>query len=190
MWHTADQQMLQFEAYSWPLIFLLVLAGLLTWFSYRRTEPKLSGVNRWILPGLRGAALAPLLFLLFEPILHRTLRQENPPLLAVLIDESQSMSRQELLESFPAIDGEVRFFGFGGDLHPLANFESASTNAPRTNISAALRHIQTLLRNENLGSVLLVSDGQHNTGISPLYVAADYNIPINTLAMGNTEYSE
>ena len=100
--------MLQFEAYSWPLIFLLALAGLLTWFSYRRTEPKLSGVNRWILPGLRGAALTLLLFLLFEPVLHRTLRQENPPLLAILIDENQSMSRQKLLESFPAIDGEVR----------------------------------------------------------------------------------
>ena len=94
--------MLQFEAYSWPLIYLLVLAGLLTWFSYRRTEPKLSGANRWILPGLRGIALTLLLFLLFEPILHRTLRQENPPLLAVLIDESESMSHQELLESFPA----------------------------------------------------------------------------------------
>ena len=178
--------MLQFEAYSWPLILLLLLAGLLTWFSYRRTEPKLSGVNRWILPGLRGAALTLLLFLLFEPILHRTIRQENPPLLAVLVDESQSMSRQELPESFPAIDGEVRFFGFGGDLHPLADLEFASNNAPRTNISEALRNIQTLLRNENLGSVLLVSDGQHNTGISPLYVAADYNIPIHSVVVGDT----
>lgn len=178
--------MLQFEAYSWPLIFLIALAGLLTWFSYRRTEPKLSAVNRWILPGLRGVALTLLLFLLFEPVLHRTLRQANPPLLAVLIDESQSMSRQELLESFPAIDGEVRFFGFGGDLHPLANLDAATSAAPRTNISGALRSTQTLLRNENLGSVLLVSDGQHNTGISPLYVAADYNVPIHTLVVGDT----
>ena len=178
--------MLQFEAFSWPLMLLLLLAGLLTWFSYRRTEPKLSGMNRWILPSLRGAALTLLLFLLFEPILHRTFKQENPPLLAVLIDESQSMSRQELLQSFPAIDGAVRFFGFGGDLRPLANIESATNNGPRTNISAALRNLQTLLRNENLGSVLLVSDGQHNTGISPLYVAADYNIPIHTLVVGDT----
>ncbi len=178
--------MLQFEAYSWPLIFLLALAGLLTWFSYRRTEPKLSGVNRWILPGLRGAALTLLLFLLFEPILHRTLRQANPPLLAVLIDESQSMSRHALLESIPAIDGEVRFFGFGGDLYPLADLGAATNAAPRTNISGALRSTQTLLRSENLGSVLLISDGQHNTGISPLYAAADYNIPIHTLVVGDT----
>ena len=84
------------------------------------------------------------------------------------------------------IDGDVRFFGFGGDLHPLVNLESATNNAPRTNISAALRSIQTLLRNENLGSVLLVSDGLHNTGISPLYVAADYNTPIHTLVIGDT----
>ena len=178
--------MLHFEAYAWPLIFLLVLAGLLTWFSYRRTEPKLSGASRWGLPGLRGAALTLLLFLLFEPVLQRTLRQERPPVLAVLIDESQSMSRQELLESLPAIDGDVRFFGFGRDLHPLDNLRAATNSAPRTNISGALRSVQTLLRNENLGSVLLVSDGQHNTGISPVYVAADYNIPIHTLVVGDT----
>ncbi len=42
------------------------------------------------------------------------------------------------------------------------------------------------MRDKNLRSVLLISDGQYNTGRNPIYLASDYGIPIHTLVIGDT----
>ena len=179
--------MIQLEGSVWLLIGLLILAGLWTWFAYRRTEPKLEGVYRWILPGLRGAALALLLVLLFEPVWYRTVRKNSRPVQAVLIDESLSMTQhQRLGGGLPSSDGEIYYFGFGGTTRPIENFEAAKDTAPRTDIAGALHEIKNVLQNKNLRSVLLISDGQYNTGRNPIYTATDYGVPIHTLIVGDT----
>ncbi len=52
--------MIEFGLHAWPLILLLLLAGLLTWVAYRETEPKLRGVYRWLLPSLRRTSTSAL----------------------------------------------------------------------------------------------------------------------------------
>ena len=178
--------MIEFGVHVWPLILLLTLAGLITWFSYRHTEPKLQGVYRWILPGLRALALALLLLLLFEPVIHRNTKHTAPPIQAVLVDESQSMSLNNLPEILPSTKGETYFFGFGGKIRSIENLTVAADTAPRTDISSALEELRTSLRDKNLRSVLLISDGQYNTGRNPIYTASDYGIPIHTLVVGDT----
>lgn len=178
--------MIEFGLHAWPLILLFILAGLLTWFSYRQTEPKLRGVNRWLLPTLRGIALVLLLTLLFEPTIRRNIEQEILPVLAVLVDESQSMAQHQRTEILPSTQGQTSYFGFGGTTRPIENLTAAMDTAPRTDISSALEEIRTSLRDKNMRSVLLISDGQYNTGRNPVYVAADYEIPIHTLVIGDT----
>ncbi len=178
--------MIEFGLRAWPLILLLILAGSLTWFSYRQTEPRLHGINRWLLPMLRGISLVLLLALLFEPMIRRNINQEVPPVLAVLIDESQSMAQHQRTEILPSIQGQTHYFGFGGTMRPIKDLAAAMDTAPRTDISSALEEVQTSLRDENLRGVLLISDGQYNTGRNPVYVAADYGIPIHTLVIGDT----
>ncbi len=178
--------MIEFGAHAWPLILLLALAGFVTWFSYRRTEPKLRGFSRWLLPALRGIALAFLLILLFEPAIHRHVRQESLPVLAVLVDESQSMAQHQWTRELPATQGQTYYFGFGATTRPIEGLSAVRDTAPRTDISSALEEIRNSLRDQNLRSVLLISDGQYNTGRSPVYVAADYGIPIHTVVVGDT----
>ena len=178
--------MIEFGLHAWPLILLSILAGLLTWFSYRQTEPKLHGINRWLLPSLRGTALVLLFTLLFEPAIRRNIKQEVLPVLAVLVDESQSMAQHQRTGILPSTRGQTYYFGFGGTTRPIENLSAAMDTAPRTDISSALGEIRTSLRDENLRSVLLISDGQYNTGRNPVYVAADYGIPIHTLVIGDT----
>ncbi|MCY4204466.1 MAG: hypothetical protein OXE92_01930, partial [Bacteroidetes bacterium] len=178
--------MIDFGVDIWPLILLLVLAGLLTWFSYRRTEPKLKGISRWLLPGLRGLAFALLLILLFEPTVSRKLKQTNQPIQVVLIDESQSMLPAQLPQTLPATKGETLFFGFGSETRSIEELAAAKDTAPRTDIASALEEIQSSLHDQNLRSILLISDGQYNTGRNPTYVASDYGIPIHTLIVGDT----
>ncbi len=178
--------MIEFGVSTWPLIFLLLLAVFLTWVSYRRTEPKLPGVYRWLLPGLRGVALSILLVLLFEPAIHNIIQDLSTPVQAVLVDESQSMAQHELFDILPPTVGETLFFGFGGTARPIESLAAAMDTAPRTDISGALEEIKKSLRDENLRSVLLISDGQYNTGRNPIHVAADYGIPIHTLMVGDS----
>ncbi len=179
--------MIEFGVNAWFLIPLFIIAALLTWISYRHTEPKLRDVYQWLLPVLRGLALVLLLTLLFEPVFQQDINHTVPPLQAVLIDESQSMPRHHLPDVLPEINGgETRFFGFGGGTRPIEDLSTATDTAPRTDIATALNDLKRSLRDQNLRSVLLISDGQYNTGNNPIYVAGDYGIPIHTLAIGDT----
>ncbi len=178
--------MIEFGVSAWPLIFLFVLAALLTWISYRRTEPKLFGFYKWLLPGLRGIALSILLFLLFEPAIRNFIRDTILPVQVVLVDESQSMTQHELLESLPATMGETHYFGFGGTIRPIKNLGAAMDTAPRTDLSGALEEIRNSFQDKNLRSVLLISDGQYNSGRNPIHVATDYHVPIHTFVVGDT----
>ena len=178
--------MINFGLQAWPLILLLGLSGFLTWVSYRHTEPKLQGTYRWLLPGLRGTALALLLALLFEPSLHKIVHQQTPPLQAVLVDESLSMAKHQRPLELPSIEGETKYWGFGSTVRPIENLAFAQDSAPRTNIASALEEVHQSLRNKNLRSILLISDGQYNTGLNPLYVAEKYGLPIHTLLVGDT----
>lgn len=178
--------MIEFGLNAWLLVLLLVAATSLTWFVYRQTEPSLQGIYRWLLPALRGTALAFLLTLLFEPLLQRNIRQESLPIQAVLVDESQSMAHHQMTETIPTTKGETHYFGFGGTIRSIDHLSAAMDSAPRTDIANALAEIRNSMRHKNLRSVLLISDGQYNTGRNPVYVAANYGIPIHTLVVGDT----
>ncbi len=178
--------MIEFKVNAWPVLLLVALAGLITWYSYRLSYPKLQGRYRWLLPALRGLALSLLLILLFEPAFHRDSTYTNPPLQAVLIDESQSIDIDQRPNELPEINGTTRFFGFGGRTRPLDHLSAARDTAPRTDIAHALNEVKNTLQNQNLRSILLISDGQYNTGRNPIYVATDYGIPIHTLIIGDT----
>ena len=178
--------MIGFGQAAWPLIILAAVAGALTWFTYNNSSPSPKGLYAWLLPALRFVALFVLLALLFEPILRRSLTQTDEPVLAILIDESQSMQQHSQALDWPTIEASLQFFGFGGEIRPLDNLEAARDTAPRTNIGDALRQLREQWPESNPGSAVLVSDGQFNTGPNPLYVAEDYGFAIHTVAVGDS----
>ncbi len=190
------------------LVVCLLAAAGLTYWTYRRPVPPLSRARRGVLMGLRFLALFIVLALLFQPILRRLERQEHAPLLAVLVDDSQSLSltggvgdtatadlravvRSTLQQlNLDDLGGEARFFSFSGGVAPLPRTtnwaDSLGFEGARTNIGQALDFAREELQDENLRGVLLVSDGRYNTGRNPLYVAERYPVPIFTLVVGDT----
>lgn len=138
-------------AYPWWLLVLsVVAAGGLTYWTYRETVPALDAPRRWLLAGLRFGALALICFLLFEPVARQILETERPPVLAVLVDDSESLqvtsqptaangeaegesdgesraaaARQAVdavIQSLSGgrLPGERRLFAFSQDLAPLS----------------------------------------------------------------------
>ncbi|MDX1438788.1 MAG: hypothetical protein R3284_02690 [Rubricoccaceae bacterium] len=187
-----------------PLILVLALAVALalTIWTYRRSRPQLLGWRKWLVRGLRFGALFIVIFLLFEPILKALQRDEEPPLLALLVDDTQSLSAdpemtdgqdvsehvRQLVSQLPAEN--IDRFAFASEVRPLPDNPTDSTtlqfDGDRTNISTALESTQRNLARRNLKGVLLISDGRFNTGRNPLYVAENSRVPIYTVVVGDT----
>ncbi|MBM4091661.1 MAG: hypothetical protein FJ276_19870, partial [Planctomycetes bacterium] len=76
----------------WVGILVAALAGLGTWFIYRRELQNLSGRQRWLLPGLRTAAVVLALLILTGPVLHHRRLIGQLGRVVVFLDDSRSMS--------------------------------------------------------------------------------------------------
>jgi hypothetical protein len=199
---------LSFGLSPWLLVLCLAFAAGLTYWTYRRTTPPISQGWRWLLGGLRFTALALLFFLLFEPIMRQLSTTERPPVLAVLIDDSESLQvtsapeadtaaaspRDAVAAALQQLDasdlpGEKRYFAFHSGLRALdANhvLDSLRFDGARTDLAGALEAIRDELQDVNLRGVALLSDGQYNTGQNPLYVAERFPAPIYPIVLGDT----
>ncbi|NNF58379.1 MAG: VWA domain-containing protein, partial [Rhodothermaceae bacterium] len=186
-----------------PLLLVLALlgAGALTWWTYSRTTPSVTGGRRLLLAGLRFVALFVVLLLLFDPVFRRIERNEEPPLLAVLFDVSESLTTDPevgtgappsaaLTEALAGLPGDdaLRLYTFASDAEPLrdASPDSLQFDGERTDIARALQRIERDFDGRNLRGVLLLSDGRYNTGRNPLYLAERYRVPIYTAVVGDT----
>ena len=198
---------LSFGLNPWLLVLCSMAAGGMAYWLYRRTTPELSSGKRLLLGMLRFVSLALILFLLFEPVLRLIEREEKPGILAVLVDNSQSLLMtsnedssvvsirervRELLDHLPATvrDAEIHVYTFDSDLNAEGadriEVDSLTFAGSRTNISRAFEQLEERLREDNLRGALLLSDGQYNTGRNPLYIADRYPVPIYTAVLGDT----
>lgn len=185
---------------SHALILIVCLGGAaaITVWSYYRTTPKLPGSIKSLLGGLRFAALALVIFLLFDPILTRRASQEKAPVLALVVDNSASQSltdNEELLrrlQEMRSLDhpGDVRVYGFDGSTRFLGDeygaVDSLSFAGGRTNIAQALEYVGRERSQDNIRSIVLISDGIYNSGRNPLYAADEATLPVHTVVSGDT----
>lgn len=193
---------LSFGLSPWLLALCLLGAAALTYWTYRRSVPRVSTGRRALLMSLRFGVLFLILLLLFEPIWRQLQRDEQPPVLAVLVDDSQSLSLDTETENAPdlpsitratvaalpraRLSGEAQLFAFSNEVQRLASPDSLRFEGSRTNITQALDYARDELADDNLRGVLLISDGQYNTGRNPIYQAERFPVPIYTVAVGDT----
>ncbi|MEX0821593.1 MAG: hypothetical protein WD021_05565 [Rhodothermales bacterium] len=199
--------MLSFGLNPWLLVLSAFIAAGLAFWLYRTTTPEIARSRRILLGLLRFAALFLILFLLLEPVLRTIDREERRPVVAVLLDDSESLRItaavdssssslhaviEDVLGRLPETlsESDIRFFRFGADLEAESDVrtlpDSLRFSADRTNISQALEDVRERLREENYRAAVLVSDGQYNTGRNPIYTAERYPVPIFTAVLGDT----
>ncbi len=187
---------------SWPLLILCCLIGLaLSIYTYRITVPPITQLRRITLISLRSVGLALLLFILFEPILNIIKASEEPPRLAVLLDNSQSVAitdasvdrqaqyRQALASMNPDSFGDdARILRF--DSHPdnldAFNADSLDFSGQLSNISSAFTAVLAEAEHENVRAVLLVTDGSYNAGENPVYNAELLGRPVYVVGIGDS----
>ncbi len=200
--------------FSAALIFLsaVLIAAVLGW-TYYRLRKHLRPSHLGMLAGLRGLALVAVLLLLANPYSVEREPDTDGFRVVVLADASGSMetrdveggeaSRRELVEAwirnpdtppFSVLDDNdyrVDRYRFSEDVKPLRG-DGLPILAGRTALGDVLD--QTLDRvdseRDNLGGVLMISDGHHNFGTSPMEAARRYRdrgIPVTVIGVGARE---
>ena len=187
--------------------FLILLAaigaGTFAYVSYRVTLPPVSRPLRLTLTTLRGLSLFILFLLLGEPLLSLVYHRSEKPILAVLVDQSKSITiqdrtgdrRERLLKALdsPALKAisstsEIRFVVFDTKLRLLQTIsrDSLSFAGDGTDIGGALKRLKSLMAERNLQGVLLLTDGTVTTGPSPLYEAEELGVPLFAVGIGDS----
>ena len=190
---------LSFQYPSWYLILCLLLgllfAGLLYWKDKRFAE-----YGTWIPIGLgllRFLAVSGLATLLLSPLLKQTTEEIKNPSIIILEDNSESIRasmddtsfsnyQKDLNQVSNAISEKYELIklGFGDEIS--INSDTSAQRDKVTNLSKALSYINDTYNDQNLGAIILATDGIFNEGKNPLYQNLKFKAPIYTVALGDT----
>jgi len=193
-----------------PMLFavLVVLIIAAVWASYYRTTRPLSTGWKTAFITLRSAVLVLLLFCLLRPIVTTTQVSPQETYLAVLMDNSQSMTvadlpgdqtrmaavqsefvdngvLDELAESF-----QLRNFSFDKQTRRIISLDEEGEAGTASSIDQALAYVEDQLNGLPLGGVVLISDGADNSNVDPAIRAqgfGDRQIPIFTVGAGQED---
>ncbi len=195
--------MVQFD-FSISPIWLLpcaVLSALLSWWLYRRSGELMPVWLKWTLTFLRFSLFTLLFFLLLGPLLTSTTRHQNLPIIAILQDDSESLiinkdssflrdslpsKLKELIGAFDKDEYNVQFHSFSQNLGKNNSPDSLTFSKEGTNISGSLDEIRKRYTHQNLGAIVIVSDGISTSGASPLYQAENIKQPVFPVLVGDT----
>lgn len=160
---------------TWRLLLsALVLLTFIAEVTLAIRQRKLGG-NRWQSYALRAVAVICLALLILEPGYNKRLEDENPPQIAVLVDQSASMSirdyderspgsprYQRLQEHWKAQPSKIHYtkYNFGQELSP-ASTQELYPKAPSQGRSSLDQALFSLAKEQELplSGVLVLSDG-------------------------------
>ncbi len=186
--------------YPWWYLLACPLAGLLYAFVlYSRSNDFNRSIKRGLFL-LRFILVSLFFLLLFDPFLHHTKATYHKPALAVLIDNSASMVQSadsqlvrtlvpglsHFLEEKLSNDYEVVTWQFDGDAFPQKSVSSLDFKGTQTALGNALSELNQRFLSGELAGVVLVTDGINTIGKDPIGVAQTFQVPIFTLATGDT----
>ena len=193
-----------------PLLFalmvLLIIAGV--WLTYQKTTRVLSRPWKILFIGLRSSVLVIILFCLLRPVINTLQISPQETYLGVLIDDSQSMSiedmqdgqsrqsavqeklfENELLERL-SDSFQIRIFRFDKETQRIAGIEDLAEEGTTSSLQQALDYVDDQLNGLPLGGLVVVSDGADNSDSDPLIKAREFGarqIPVFTLGVGQED---
>ena len=190
---------LTLEYPTWALLLCpvagLLFAGLL-YFRNRSIAERSKGAL-WTLSVLRFLLITLTVFLLLGPLIRYFDISIEPPVIAVVVDNSSSLvmgqdstaSAKRVNDAFAEVsqgfstDYEVATYTFGSE---LKDGNEINFSEPVTDISSVFSALNDRYANRNLGAVVLFSDGIYNRGRNPRYLNNGLKAPIYTVAFGDT----
>src|SRR3954465_13970803 len=193
------------------LLALGMLIGAPAVMTYAGVRGKSSRRDRWILSGLRVASLIVLVVCLFRPMLLLSAAIPERNFVAVLLDDSKSMTiadrdaktRGEWEAATFSADSsllkdlrkrfQVRLFRMSASAARIDNATALNFSAPQTHIGDAIDRVRQELESVPVSGIVLVSDGADNSqppiGDQLLALRAR-SIPVFTIGVGAERFDK
>ena len=192
---------ISFSYPAWCLIFCFLLGALYAVALYYRERSFDEGTSqsrwfKWGMTAFRFLAVTVIAVLLMSPFIRYRNTKTYKPIVAILQDNSESIRNsfkpadsaayfKKLQQLTDRLSGkyDVVSYAFGNELKRTSEYPLQSKV---TNISDAVDNINDLYYNQNLGAVVIASDGIYNQGVNPVYSATKSTYAIYTVALGDT----
>ncbi|HAC88939.1 MAG TPA: hypothetical protein DCF95_13465, partial [Gammaproteobacteria bacterium] len=192
--------------YLFSFLVVLIVCGV--WLTYLKTTRPLSTAWKMFFVATRSSVLVILLFCLLRPVITTFQAAPQETYLGILIDNSQSMSiedldagqsRQEAVEENIFGNGlidelsesfQIRSFRFDKDTQRIVGLDGITEEGTGSSIDQALKYVDDQLNGLPLGGIVLVTDGADNSQIDPVTKAQELGnrqIPIFTVGVGQEE---
>ncbi len=156
--------------------------------------------GRWLnipLGIVRAVVVAAIAALLLSPLLRSLTQDIKKPIILLAQDASESVglalqkegnaepysNAMEQLRDALEKDYEVQTYSFGDSVRQGLDFQYKDKI---TNISRFLHYAYDLYSNQNLGAIVMATDGLYNEGANPAYLSNQRSVPIYTIALGDT----
>jgi hypothetical protein len=178
---------------------LCIGAGLLFWlilYFKDNTFKEVAPVWRALMIACRSLATGILLYLILAPLFKSVFTEVKKPIIVIAQDNSQSLTNnwskekqqqyltdKNRLESTLSKSFEVLPITFG---EKITEGSKVDFNERATDISAVLDYIQNQTAGQNLGAIILATDGNYNQGRNPLYSNPGLSVPVYTVALGDS----
>ncbi len=187
------------EYSSWYLLLCILFSLVFTILLYYNNKKyaHLSKYILWSLFTIRFLVLFVLSTLLLKPLIQYIKSYELKPKILVLHDNSESilLGKDSIKFSEDYLTelntwrkslsewNDVIFLPFSKNIDST---DSIDFTGKQTNISAAIKHLNQNYAFDNVGAVILFSDGLYNSGANPIYDPFSLKAPLYTVALGDT----
>jgi hypothetical protein len=175
------------------VIAIILSAGAGYWVY--RTDKKRAVPYPWLTSLLRSLVVFFTLLLILVPTITITKNVVEKPIVLVLQDNSRSIGnalgadsatyRKNLADLTGKLSAQYKVvqWGFGSTVQTDSIFRYTQA---ATDISMALSRAQEFFGMQNLGAVVLASDGRFNQGMNPLYQELSLHSALYTIAIGDS----
>ena len=177
----------------WYLALCALAGGVVAGLLYFRAPTTAPAPLVAVMAVLRFLSYTLLAALLLSPLLRFVETDRQEPIVVLAQDVSESVTegldttayraRWRALRDRLAEDYEVVDFTFGSSVTPAGEL---TFTEKQTNLDGVLTQIADVYGNQNLGAVVLASDGIYNEGANPTYREYGLQAPVYTVGLGDT----
>ncbi len=184
----------------WLYLLIFICTFLIAWWSYSSVK-KISGFFYYALIAFRTGVFFILLLLLLNPFIKTENTYYEPANILVILDNSAStqvekktykgsQSYTDLIEKLGFTDEaavKYQFYKMGSQVKKT-EIDSLTFDEDQTNLTSGIEAIRANQNDAN--AALFISDGIYTTGKNPVYETSDIDIPIFSIALGDTTFQK
>ncbi len=160
-----------------------------------RADKQRGTPHPWLTASLRGVVVLLTLLLLLAPVISITNNETQKPIVVFVQDNSASIANalgkdsntykkntQSLIDKLAA-DYKVITWGLHGNTTTDSLFHYTQQS---TDLATTLASVQEYYGTQNLGAVILATDGKYNQGSNPVFQQLALQSPLYTVGIGDS----